>query len=101
MIKDINAITPEYMKHRLKEQEEYYKEEIKRLQNKNEELLTLYTTEREVKEDYKSIIKEVRERIEIEFDLSKGIKEITCDTDIYLETFREILEILDKVGDIK
>ena len=33
MIKEINAITPEYLKHRLKEQEEYYKEEIERLNN--------------------------------------------------------------------
>lgn len=37
--------------------------EIERLNNKNEELLTLYTTERNVKEDYKAIIKEVRERL--------------------------------------
>ena len=34
------------------------KKEIERLNNKVEELMTLYTTERNVKEDYKAIIKE-------------------------------------------
>ena len=38
--------------------------ELERLNNKVEELMTLYTTEREVKEDYKSIIKEAIEYIE-------------------------------------
>ena len=38
-------------------------QEIERLNSKAEELMTLYTTEREVKEDYKSIIKEVKEYI--------------------------------------
>ena len=33
MIKEINAITPEYLKHRLEEQEEYYKEEIEKTTN--------------------------------------------------------------------
>ncbi len=33
MIKDINAITPEYMKHRLEEETEQYKQEIERLNN--------------------------------------------------------------------
>lgn len=33
MIKDINAITPEYMKHRLEEETEHYKQEIERLNN--------------------------------------------------------------------
>ena len=114
MIKDITPITPEYMKHRLKEQEEYYKEEIERLQNKNEELLTLYTTEREVKEDYKSIIKEVREYITSyesietinQVEHSKNNKGLDRDTMIeminrHLKVHDKILEILDKVGDIK
>lgn len=56
--------------------------EIERLKNKNEELLTLYTTEREVKEDYKSIIKEVRERM--------------LNENKPLPSAREVLEILDK-----
>ena len=34
-------------------------DEILKLEDKVEELMELYTTEREVKEDYKSIIKEV------------------------------------------
>lgn len=58
--------------------------EIERLQNKNEELLTLYTTEREVKEDYKSIIKEVREYCE-------NNKEFT-------QRLEDVLEILDKLN---
>ena len=47
--------------------EEEYEEclkEIKRLQNKVEELMTLYTTERNVKEDYKSIIREAIDYVE-------------------------------------
>lgn len=42
MIKDINAITPEYMKYRIEQETEQYKQEIERLH---------------------SIIKEVREYI--------------------------------------
>ena len=33
MIKDINAITPEYMKHRIEEETQQYKQEIERLNN--------------------------------------------------------------------
>ena len=78
--------------------------EIERLNNKVEELMTLYTTEREVKEDYKTIIKEVREYIE------NGDYRFREGTDICLyqegnEVFymendelmaRKILSILDK-----
>ena len=44
---------------------------IKKLQEKNNELLTLYTTERNVKEDYKAIINKAIEYIENtdEFDI--------------------------------
>ena len=77
----------------LKDTLEYAKEkdkEIERLQNKNEELMTLYTTEREVKEDYKSIIKEVREYIEEQ-------KYPFCDGyDFREEDAIKILSILDK-----
>ena len=38
--------------------------EIERLNNKVEELMTLYTTERNVKEDYKAIINELEKWIE-------------------------------------
>lgn len=75
--------------------------EIERLNNKNEELLTLYTTEREVKEDYKSIIKEVREYIEeSKSKLPLGINDFTCEM-VYSDEVvlaNELLEILDKVG---
>lgn len=39
-------------------------EEIERLNNKVEELMTLYTTEREVKEEYKRVINEFEEDFE-------------------------------------
>ena len=56
MIKDINSITPEYMKHRLEEETEQYKQEIERLNN---------------------IIKEVREAVET------GISEDNYDGCVY------------------
>lgn len=37
MIKDINAITPEYMKHRIEEETQQYKQEIERLNKKIEQ----------------------------------------------------------------
>lgn len=40
-----------------------YKQEIERLKEKNDELLTLYTTERNVKEDYKAEINKAIEYI--------------------------------------
>lgn len=64
-------------------------EEIERLNNKVEELMTLYTTERNVKEDYKIIIKEVREYIE-----NMKTWDIEQEYDI-----KKILEILDKTND--
>lgn len=47
------------------------RKEIDRLNNKIEELMTLYTTEREVKEDYKAIIKEVREYVDKWEDIAR------------------------------
>jgi len=47
------AITPD-----VKDDVSYLLEEIERLKEKNEELLTLYTTERNVKEDYKRNIED-------------------------------------------
>ena len=38
--------------------------EVERLNNKVEELMSLYTTEREVKEDYKSIIKKLEKYVD-------------------------------------
>lgn len=67
--------------------------EIERLNNKVEELMTLYTTERNVKEDYKAIIKEVREHIENnKYWNGDNWNCLHCEN---------ILEILDKVGDEK
>ena len=43
---------------------ENLKQENERLNNKNEELLTLYTTEREVKDYYKNIINELEKWLE-------------------------------------
>ena len=37
MIKDINAITPEYMKHRIEEETQQYKQEIERLNKELED----------------------------------------------------------------
>lgn len=102
MKEEIERLKEEYviLQNASDEVEEEKDKEIERLNNKNEELLTLYTTEREVKEDYKSIIKEVREYIEEnKVDLSWFM---TTDKDLKLEgisnvvsTFR-LLEILDK-----
>lgn len=55
----------EFVDDRISELNEKDKE-IERLNNKVEELMTLYTTEREVKEDYKVIIKEALEYLENE-----------------------------------
>ncbi len=74
-----------YLENFVKEQDE----KIQKLQGKNEELMTLYTTEREVKEDYKSIIKEVKNYIK-EF---KEPVEVPC----YEHYYKEIDEI---IGDI-
>ena len=71
--------------------------EINRLNNKVEELMELYTTERHCKDDYKSIIKEVREKIEKHIEDKKYLNNIYSD-----KTMLEIiLETLDKVGSDK
>ena len=56
MITEITPITPEYLKHRLEEQEEYYKQEIERLNNiikrLEEDLREMYLTFGEFSEEY-------------------------------------------------
>lgn len=75
--------------------------EIERLNNKVEELTTLYTTEINVKEDYKTIIKEVREYIAhyVDNEYRNG-----RDDELYLELnekeLKELLEILDKENNV-
>lgn len=66
-------------------------DEIERLNNKVDELMTLYTTERNVKEDYKSIIKEIRANIE---DITSNHFK-RYDDEIY-KLCDDILEIIDK-----
>lgn len=70
-------------------QEMYF--EIERLNNKVEELMTLYTTERYVKEDYKAIIKEVREYI-----TTQKLHKFQDTTGGLTYQERKLLEILDK-----
>lgn len=66
--------------------------------NKTEELMTLYTTEREVKEDYKSIIKEVREYIKENQEEHKYTDRggFTYTEGHFLRDSDTLLEILDK-----
>ena len=57
--------------------EEEYEEclkEIERLQNKVEELMTLYTTERNVKEDYRAIINKAKQYVKTCKDNDMGIR---------------------------
>ena len=68
-------------------------DEILKLEDKVEELMELYTTERHCKDDYKNIIKEVREYIE------ENTKEGTIKDKRYFyspEQANDILEILNK-----
>ena len=70
-----------------------YEKENEQLHNKVDELMELYTTERHCKDDYKSIIKEVREYIEKEDNQTKrGIYPNYW----YEVKVKDILEILDK-----
>lgn len=64
-----------------------YEKENEQLHNKVEELMELYTTERHCKDDYKAIIKEVREYANNIMFETKAEEKIQDD----------ILEILDKV----
>ena len=56
MITDINAITPEYMKYRIEQETEQYKQEIERLNNiikrLEEDLRNMYLTFGEFSEEY-------------------------------------------------
>lgn len=72
-----------------------YEKENEQLHNKVEELMKLYTTERHCKDDYKAIIKEVREYInnhQLVFEMSSK-KQIAYWFDMF---YKELLEILDK-----
>lgn len=76
-----------------------YEKENEQLNNKVEELMDLYTTERHCKDDYKSILNEVREKLEyllthdkVEINGSIYLKQ---EADDYITNY--ILEILDKV----
>ena len=73
MIKELTAITPEYLKYRLEEQEEYYNQEIERLH---------------------SIIKEVREYIERNKQYAE-LEDYGKNGEYYIDEIG-ILEILDK-----
>lgn len=63
-------------------------QELRKKENKIEELMELYTTERHCKDDYKNIIKEVREKVNKypEFNYSND----------YMIFRNEIKKILDK-----
>ena len=71
-------------------------EHITKLQNKVEELMTLYTTERNVKEDYKNIIKEVREQIHKDREKNDYEKDGLMKQAFYCNKTNILLEILDK-----
>ena len=61
-MKDFNSekiFSLEYDKETLRDMVLEKQEEIEKLNNKVEELMTLYTTEREVKDYYKNIINEL------------------------------------------
>ena len=62
-------------------------QELRKKENKIEELMELYTTERHCKDDYKNIIKEVREKL-----LCYGE---TFDLKLHQQMQKELLEILD------
>lgn len=84
-------------------------QEIERLNNKVEELMELYTTERHCKDDYKAIIKEVREYITSYESISimQGLMNEYSNYDLDIKTMNEmirrymvvhdkLIEILDK-----
>jgi len=69
--------------------------EIERLNNKNEELLTLYTTEREVKDDYKTIVNELEkwleERLE-KLDINGYDDDVFNGIELALQKLKELKE---------
>lgn len=81
------AITPD-----VKDDVKYVLEEIERLNNKNEELLSLYTTEREVKDYYKNIINELEKWLE------EDLKKVYRDAGY---RHKLILEVQDKLQELK
>jgi len=68
------------------------KKEIERLNNKVEELMTLYTTERYVKEDYKNIIKEIKSQLDY-------LETYSSKEDVYEDMARRLNNIEKIIGD--
>lgn len=106
MITDINAITPEYMKYRIEQETEQYKQEIERLNKEKMNFNVVIRNEKPIQIDtqgldymvdleqkyyiLQDIIKEVREYVKIQQKIFK-------DYDIAMENqLKNILEIFDK-----
>ena len=69
MIKDINAITPEYMKHRIEEETQQYKQEIERLKEELEYTIPIV-------EHNKTITKHLKEIERLNNIINNAIKGI-------------------------
>lgn len=78
MISKLTAITPEYMKHRIEEETEQYKQEIERLTKQNKALNEVYELTKKEYIRLNNIIKEAREYADkmLESYDSKGLLEI-------------------------
>ena len=79
----------EQLNEELEKTNEKLNQEIERLNDKVEELMELYTTERHCKDDYKAIVKEVKEYIE-------EMQIWLVDFEDFGITTKGLLEILDK-----
>lgn len=76
--------------------------EIERLNNKNEELLTLYTTEREVKDYYKNVTNELEKWLEEQHQFIIEIPAYTKEISIEHKTMEICYEnVLDKLQELK
>ena len=77
-------------------------EEIERLNNKVEELMELYTTERHCKDDYKYIINELEKWLEEQHQFIIEIPAFTKEISIEHKTMELCYEnILDKLQELK
>lgn len=96
---NIHSIVEEYSKMMFKEKDQILtqriimkqEEEIRKLQNKVEELMTLYTTEREVKDDYKAIINKVISHIDIKIARALNEEDYNIDTDDLVDLRSELI----------
>lgn len=71
MITELSSITPEYLKHRLEEQKEYYEQEIERLNN-----IIKYLEQYFSKREYYEFAQLVRETKEANIEwLENAVKE--------------------------